>query len=198
MGIDRVKIRAKITIGNLIVETGGSSADIMSFSVTKSRSSGNSFSASVKVESGVIAAPLSGSNIKIEAGENSPSKVVFVGIIKSAKISPCFDDPKYVILGLSGTDVMTFLEGKKYTRRCRGTRSVWYTINNVVRKTLKSGKFERRKAEMFSITAGELPTDANAKVRARQLENIPTAAANEAVIQKKAGVPIKVSYVSGE
>jgi len=198
MGIDRVKIRAKITIGrNLIVETGGSSADIMSFSVTKSRSSGNSFSASVKVESGVIAGPLSGSNITIEAGEDSPSNTVFVGIIKSAKISPCFDDPKYVILGLSGTDVMTFLEGKKYTRRCRGTKSVWYTINSVVRKTLKSGKFERRKAEMFAITNGELPTDANAKDRIRMTEAASIATAKE-IPPKKPTVTVKVSGVSGE
>jgi hypothetical protein len=163
MAIDRVKIRARISIGdlpeinNLIVETGNGYADVMSFNVTKSRRAPSTFSASLKVQVGDIRSNLVGSNVKIEAGEDSANNIVFVGIARSAKISPCFDDPDYVILAISGSDALSFLQGKKYTRRCRATKSAWVSINSVVRKKLKSGKFEIRKQEMFDITDGELP-----------------------------------------
>ncbi len=51
MAIDRVKIRAKITIGSLIVQTGDGYADVMSFNVTKSRRTPSTFNASLKVPS---------------------------------------------------------------------------------------------------------------------------------------------------
>ena len=159
MAIDRVKIRARVTIGSLIVQTGNGYADIMSFNVTKSRRALSSFSASLKVPAGAITGNLVGSNVKIEAGEDTASNVIFVGFARSAKISPCFDDPYYVILAISGNDALSFLQGKKYTRRCRATKSAWVSINSVVRKKLKSGKFELRKQETFDITDGELPTD---------------------------------------
>ncbi len=159
MAIDRVKVRARITIGNLIVQTGNGYADVMNFNVTKSRRAPSSFSASLKVPAGAITGNLVGTNVKIEAGEDSAGNVIFVGVARSAKISPCFDDPYYVILAISGSDALSFLQGKKYTRRCRATKSAWVSINSVVRKKLKSGKFEIRKQEMFDITDGELPTD---------------------------------------
>ncbi len=159
MAIDRVKVRARVTIGSLIVQTGNGYADVMNFNVTKSRRAPSSFSASLKVPAGAITGNLVGSNVKIEAGEDSAANVIFVGFARSAKISPCFDDPYYVILAIAGSDVLSFLQGKKYTRRCRATKSAWVSINSVVRKKLKSGKFETRKQETFDITDGELPTD---------------------------------------
>jgi len=159
MAIDRVKVRARVTIGNLLVQTGDGHADVMNFNVTKSRRALSNFSASLKIPAGVITSNLVGSNVKIEAGEDSASNVIFVGFVRSAKINPCFDDPSYVILSISGSDVLSFLQGKKYTRRCRATKSAWVAINSVVRKKLKSGKFEIRKQEMFDITDGELPVD---------------------------------------
>jgi len=160
MAIDRVKVRARVTIGSLVVETGNGHADVLNFNVTKSRRTLSSFSASLKVASGAITGNLIGSNVKIEAGEGSPNKTIFVGAIRSAKISPSFDDPYYVLLSISGTDALSYLQGKKYTRRCRATKSSWVAITSVVRKTLKSGKFEYRKQEAFDITSGPLPTTA--------------------------------------
>lgn len=159
MAIDRVKIRAKITIGSLIVQTGDGYADVMSFNVTKSRRTPSTFNASLKVPAGAITGNLVGSNVTIEAGEDSANNTIFVGFARSAKINPCFDDPYYVVLTISGNDVLSFLQGKKYTRRCRATRSVWVSINSVNRKKLKSGKFEVRKEETFDMTDGPLPTD---------------------------------------
>ncbi len=159
MAIDRVKIRAKITIGSLVVQTGEGYADVMSFNVTKSRRAPSTFSASLKVPAGAITGNLVGTNVTIKAGENDANNTIFVGFARSAKISPCFDDPYYVLLTMSGNDVLNFLQGKKYTRRCRATRSAWVAINSVNRKKLKSGKFEVRKEEMFDITDGPLPTD---------------------------------------
>ena len=163
MAINRIQVRAKITIGSLIVQTGDGHADVMSFNVTKSRRTPSTFSASLKVSSGAITSNLVGSNVKIQAGEKDVSEdnVIFVGFARSAKINPCFDDPYYVVLTISGNDVLSFLQGKKYTRRCRATRSVWVTINSVNRKKLKSGKFEVRKEETFDITDGPLPTDSS-------------------------------------
>jgi hypothetical protein len=163
MSIDRVQIRAKITIGNLVVQTGDGHADVMNFNVTKSRRAPSSFSASLKVPAGSVMGNITGggNNVIIQAGEKTSSEnnIIFVGFVRSAKISPCFDDPSYVILAISGNDVLSFLQGKKYTRRCRATKSAWVAINSVVRKKLKSGKFETRKQETFDITDGELPTD---------------------------------------
>ena len=185
MAIDRIKVRAKIVIGNLIVQTGEGHADVMSFNVTKSRRTSSTFSASLKVPAGAITGNLTGSNVRIMAtGEVSSGEVlidedsdtIFNGVVRSVKINPCFDDPYYVILAISGSDVLSFLRGKKYTRRCRATKSSWVAINSVNRKKLKSGKFEVRKEEMFDITDGELPTDSgHVKHRVPTYEKINTA-----------------------
>ena len=97
--ITRVKVRARITIGNLVVET----PYVTSFNVTANRGSPSTFNASLKVSNTDMNGPITGSDIKIEAGENSPSNTVFVGVIKEAKVSPCFDDPSLATLCMMKT-----------------------------------------------------------------------------------------------
>jgi len=197
MGIDRVKVRAKVTIGSLVVETGNGHADVLNFNVTKSRRALSSFNASLKVASGAIAGNLIGSNVKIEAGEGSANKTIFVGTIRSAKISPSFDDPHYVLLSISGSDALSYLQGKKYTRRCRATKSSWVAITSVTRKKLKSGKFHYRKQEAFDITDGPLPTTAvDVKHRTPTFENVPVASSASIAKNNPDGVSLDTEGTS--
>ena len=155
MSIDMVKIRAKVSIGNLSVVT----PYILSFNVTKTRGAVSTFSASLKVKSFSFNSTLSGKPVEISAGEGSPSNLIFTGMVKKATVTPCWDDPSYVILNISGEDALAYLRGKKYTRRCRSTQSSWTTITGVTRKGLKSGKFKARREESFSIKSAELEED---------------------------------------
>jgi len=155
MAIDMVKIRAEITIGSLSVVT----PYILSFSVNKSRGVVSTFSASLKVSENSINSNLSGNSIQISAGEGSPSNLIFTGMVKKATIAPCWDDPSYVLLNISGEDQLSYLRGKKYTRRSRASKSSWVNITGVTRKGLKSGKFKARKEESFSIKYTELQED---------------------------------------
>lgn len=138
MAIDLVKVRAKITIGNITVET----PFIQSFSVRKARGQVASFDASLKIEHTEISESQVSGPITIEAGADGSMPKIFTGIVKKATVSPCWDDPGYVILNISGTDIMGNLQGKKYTRRCRATKSTWVSINSVVREGLRDGRFD--------------------------------------------------------
>ncbi len=142
MAIQMVKIRAEIRIGSLSAGTPplGHSNHILSFNVDKSRGQISTFSASLKVKHGEISANIVGDSIIISSGENNPSNRIFTGIIRSANITPCRDDPVFVILNVSGNDILSRLDGKKYTRRCRSTKGTWVAINNVTRPGLRSGK----------------------------------------------------------
>lgn len=139
MTIDLVKIRAKINIGNsFIVET----PYIQSFNVRKSRGQLSTFDASLKVHHDQISGSNVGGMVSISAGSNGTMVDIYSGILKRSTISPCWDDPGYVILNISGVDVLSKLEGKKYTRRCRASKSSWVTINSVEREGLRDGKFD--------------------------------------------------------
>ena len=155
MAIDMVKIRAKIELGGLVIET----PYILSFTVTKTRGIISTFSASLKIYNADINGNLVSESIKISAGENIPH-LIFTGVVKKATISPCWDDPSYVLLNISGEDMLSYLKGKKYTRRCRGSKSSWANIVGVTRSGLKSGKFKPVNGEVFSINSAELDKDA--------------------------------------
>lgn len=152
MSIEQIKIRAKIEIGSLTVET----PYILSFNVNKQRGSLSSFSAKLKVSHSTVNGPISGSEIKIYAGSSENMKLIFTGIVENMQITPVFDDPAYVNLNLSGNDVRRLLNGKKFTRRCRSTKSTWVSIEGVVRETLKSGKFKYVKQNYFDATDGDV------------------------------------------
>jgi hypothetical protein len=152
MGIEQVKIRARIVVGALTVET----PYVLSFNVNKQRGSLSSFSAKLKVSHSTVNGPISGSDIKIYAGSANRLNLIFTGIVENMQITPVFDDPSYVNLNLSGSDVRRLLNGKKFTRRCRSTKSTWVSIEGVVRETLKSGKFKYVKQNYFDATDGDI------------------------------------------
>jgi len=135
--IEKVEIRAQITIGNLTVRT----PYIQSFNVRKARGQVSSFDASLKVEYEKMQGSGVGGDIVIKAGTSSTIKKIFTGIIKKATISPCWNDPGFVFLNVNGIDALGMLQGKKYSRRCRATKGVWVSIDSVVRSGLRDGKF---------------------------------------------------------
>jgi len=143
MAIQMVKIRASITLGNLIAVTPSAAMAsdniIMSFNVDRSRGQISTFSASMKVRAGTVG-NIFGKQVVIRAGQDSPANLIFTGICRTANITPCRDDPIFVILSISGNDILSRLDGKKYTRRCRSTRGTWVAINSVTRPGLRTGK----------------------------------------------------------
>ena len=136
MSITQVPIRARIDVGGTVVET----PYVLSFNVHRRRGSPTTFDASVKINKSVSGTGSVGGGVAISAGSGSVHRI-FTGIVRGAKITPCWDDPSYAILTLTGDDTLGFLKGKKYSRRCRGTKSTFCFITGVVRSGLKSGKF---------------------------------------------------------
>jgi len=151
MPIDKVKIRARIEVGRFNVET----PYILSFNVNRTRGQVSTFDARLKIADGEIA-DMTGGPVKIYAGTDYPRNRIFTGIVKKATISPCFDDPHFVLVNISGADALSLLQNKKYTRRCRGTATSWATIDSVSRKGLKSGKFKVRQQPVLMVTDSEL------------------------------------------
>lgn len=139
-----IKIRAKITVGGLTAGTPsmGYPNHILSFSVDKQRGRPSTFNASLKVIHEYVTGTIQGSDIVIEAGTSTSMPKIFTGIVKSATMSPCREDPSFVVLNLAGEDVLSKLAGKKFTRRCRSSRGVWFSIEGIARPGLRSGEFQ--------------------------------------------------------
>ena len=150
MAIERVKIRATIRIGSLSVNT----PYIQSFNVTKTRGQISTFSAAMKVSHDDISGAITGDYVTISAGRNAASNLIFTGIVRQAKVSPCYDDPKYVILSISGSDPLSLIQGKKYTRRCRASQASWVAITGLTRRGLKSGKFAVQQDSVIEMEEG--------------------------------------------
>ena len=155
--IEMVKIRAEVRIGTLVVAT----PYIIRFNVSKVRGRFSTFDASLKVSNTQVSGNIVGDNITIKAGRGSASTLIFTGFVRQVKVSPCMDDPSFVILNLSGADKLSYLEGKKYTRRCRASTGVFCTINSVQRDGLKSGKFGYRQRGVVETVRGDLNTQDN-------------------------------------
>lgn len=185
MSIRGVPVRATINIGNgsVIIRT----PFILSFSVNKQRGAPATFNASIKVSHDDIKGAVAGGPIFIEAGTKGNEKRIFTGMVKTATISPCFDDPNFVNMTLQGGDILTMLEGKKYTRRCRATKGNFATIQGVVRQGLKSKRFAYSdEAQSLTIDSGDL--DAEAKVtRATSNADIGKIVSAEPVKQDEPG-----------
>jgi hypothetical protein len=176
MSIKAVPCRAEISIGQLTVRT----PYVQSFTVRRARGQVGTFDASLKVSHEEINGDISGGNAIVRAGVRDDLTTIFTGVVKSAKISPCFDDPHYVILSVQGCEYLGFLAGKKYTRRCRATNGLYCTIQSVVRRGLKSGKFAYDKeAHHFSTESGKMEAEQpNTKATSVQdAGSIPTATA---------------------
>lgn len=149
--ITQVKIRAQVSVCGITVST----PFVQSFNVRKQRGQVSTFDASLKVSHNSVFGASSGGAVQIRAGEGSANKLIFTGICKTAKVSPCYDDPKYVILSISGADQMILLQGKKYTKRCRSSKSTWVAITSVMREGLKSGKFSYTNEPTIELNSAE-------------------------------------------
>ena len=157
MAIEQIKIRATVIIGSLSVST----PFIQSFNVRKQRGQVSTFDATLKVSNDEVSGVITGGAVQIYAGQEGAPPIIFSGICRAAKISPCYDDPKYVLLSISGADQMSLLNGKRYTRRCRATKSTWVAITGVTRKGLKAGKFAYTSEPTIKLDDGILNTEDN-------------------------------------
>jgi len=146
MGITTVPIRATVAMCGISIST----PYILSFTVRKARNQVSTFNASLKIGHDNVSGSLTGGAVSISAGTKGSEKGIFTGIVRNAKMTPCWDDPNYVILTVSGNDVLSLLSGKKYTRRCRASKGQFCVITSA-RKGLKSGKFTYDSENVFEI-----------------------------------------------
>lgn len=153
MSITQVPIRASVSIGGGSVET----PYVLSFNVHRRRGSPSTFDASIKVKGSVGGGTPTG-GISISAGGGGASNKIFTGIIKGAKVTPCWDDPSYVVITLTGDDALSLLQGKKYTKRISGPGAgAFCLITGVVRPGLKSSKFANSGVDnAFTIDSGNV------------------------------------------
>lgn len=148
--IQQVKIRAKVEIGTLVVET----PYILSFNVRKARGQISTFDTTLKIGHNI--GNITGDSVVIYAGEGSASKKIFTGIVKRAQQSPCFDDPEFSLLTVSGEDVLSLLRNRKYTRRVKATKACWASIDSVTRPGHKNGKFKYVKEEVLVVSDDDI------------------------------------------
>jgi len=203
MAIEMVKVRAIINIGagNLTAGTPplGYSNHILSFNVDKARGQISSFSASLKVRRDEVSGGLlDDASVTIYAGTQSTysNNKIFTGAIRTATVTPNRDDPEYVILNISGNDILSRLNGKKYTRRCRSSKGVWVSIDNVSRVGLRDGTLTYEPTEPYiGVWGGELYKEDNltsARVPTTP-ENIETV--NQDYVKKEIAIDVLPSEV---
>jgi hypothetical protein len=138
-----VPIRCLISLGGITAGTpvGSRTNHVLSFNVDKVRGQPGTCNVSLRVKKGQASmASSTGGVITIDAGANGANHRVFYGFIKSITISPCREYPSFVIMNATGIDVLSKLDGKKYTRRCRYAHGTWISIEGVVREGLRSSK----------------------------------------------------------
>jgi hypothetical protein len=133
MAIEEIRIRATISGSGFNVST----PYILSFYIRKSRNELSTFNFSAKVNS-VSLTSSGGGQVSFTVN----GKKIYTGIVLAINSRPCFDDPQYAIVDVSGTDIRKELEYKQYTRRSTDSTSSWALITGVVRKGLKSQKLQ--------------------------------------------------------
>jgi len=193
--LTRVKVRASITGGGISAQT----PFVKSFNVRKTRGQAGSFSCSVKVPAGSVGNVRG--QIQIRAGSPSATNLIFTGIITKATISPAFDDPSYVIVNITGTDVLKTLEHKKYTRRQTSSLASWCEITGVTRKKAKSDKFQyMRNMDTMSISDGEMDQNTGivqtSDIASSQM--VKSLGSNVQTGQDPSAVPMILDILSGE
>jgi hypothetical protein len=154
MSIEKVPIRAEIRVGNIIVVT----PYILSFNVNKARNTKSTFSASLKVKSSSLN-NISDNNVVIKAGTYYSLNTIFTGYVLNSSPSPCWDDPNYVVLNVSGADVLYRLENERFTRRQTTSQTTWAAITGIQRKAPKTGLFKLVNYNALIPTDGDLATD---------------------------------------
>jgi len=155
MALNTVPIRAKISLGSLIIKT----PDILSFNVKKERNNRSTFQASLKILATSLNS-LGNSSIIIEAGIEGNLNKIFTGDVLSSNPTPSWDDPKYVVLNIQGADILHRLENEKYTRMQETQDSKWALITGINRKAPKGSQFKLVNHEVIMPTDGDHTTDA--------------------------------------
>lgn len=173
MSIHMIKIRAKIEIGSLIAGTPplGYDNHILSFNVDKARGRVSNFSASIKVKHADVSGTIQGDNIKIYAGTVDSMPLIYTGIVRTANMGPCREDPGFVILNIGGEDILSNLNGKKFTRRCRSSRGVWVSIEGLTRPGLRSGNFQYIPQKPWLESTGAEVKEIGPVVKTKQIPN---------------------------
>jgi len=121
--IDCIKIRAEIKIGEVSIVT----PYIMSFNVTRARRQDGGappcaqFTATIKISAGTSFDGI-GSKVEIIAGREGKERKIFTGYVHKITINPCREDASFIIISLSGRDVLYRLEGQKFTRRVKANQ----------------------------------------------------------------------------
>jgi hypothetical protein len=156
-----VPIYCVINVGGITATTPRSAGNhVLSFNVDKVRGQPGTCSVSLKVYKGQ-ANFTSGGTISIAAGANGTNPV-FYGYIKSITISPCRENPSFVLMNITGVDALSKLDGKKYTRRCRSVTGTWIGIEGVTREGLVSSKLSYLPTDAhLSINGGKLNKEDN-------------------------------------
>lgn len=176
MSISTIPVRATVSFGGISIST----PFVLSFSVRKSRGQISTFDASLKVGHDKISGAISGGQASITAGPKGSEKQIFTGIVRNAKMNPCWDDPNYVILTISGNDILSLLQGKKYTRRCRASLGQFCVITSA-RRGLKSGKFTYDSENVLELDEGDQERELRSTGATTQgLEGIKTGTAGAA------------------
>lgn len=162
-GIELEQIRARIVINDtLTVET----PFVKSFSVNKSRSSNvGTFSASIEVPANSNFGSPTGSSgtIRIYAGTklNYITKgPIFTGIIRRMSPQPIVGKPNYFLVSISGNDIMSKLENKKFSRRiATDGPGLFVTINGSAgpRPTTQTWSIDKRIRSGNSTFSGLKP-----------------------------------------
>lgn len=160
-GLTMVPIYCTVSVGGITATTPRSYGNhVLSFNVDKVRGQPGTCSVSLRVYKGQ-ANFTSGGSISIAAGANGTNPV-FYGYIKTITISPCREYPNFVIMNITGVDVLSKLEGKKYTRRCRSVTGTWIGIEGVTREGLVSNKLSYLPADShLSVSGGKLNKEDN-------------------------------------
>lgn len=158
MAIEIIHIRAKVVFKetSLSIET----PFIQSFNVNKVRNSMSNFSLSIKVHADFLDNVVG--ELEIYAGTDRDMPRIFTGFVKKVVPSPVWDDPAYLMLNITGTDILYRLENKKVTRRQTYSDTSWAMITGV-RPGNKSSKLSFSPNEPAMIISDELLSNTMAK-----------------------------------
>ena len=136
--IECIKIRAKICFCDMEIET----PHILSFNVHRARGQMcATFSASVKFPAGESLDSVS-KEIEIWVGEKDNINKIFTGYIHKITVNPSKTDPDYIILNMSGRDIMFRLEGQNFTRRIKATQMARFGAITAI--TVENEKHQER------------------------------------------------------
>ena len=158
-GITGQKIRAKITIGGIVVVT----PNVVSFNVRRARSQmAATFSASLKIP--YTTAKDIGADITIEAGLKGQLNKIFTGTVEKSTVNPIRTDASMAMLNISGRDVLSILEGQKINRRVKTYKDGsipperWGVVDSVLKHNTSSiEKFSPRITDKKPKAVQDLP-----------------------------------------